>query len=166
MSNNEEYAPQSPDLSDYAPQSPDFSGYAPPPPGPQIDTSYPYSTHRASYDASPYFATPSQQLPPSVLPTVAEQFPTMARAKRSQREEVDEYTPESEEATFSSRSRKAKRGGQDGSRTSAASEIEVKTKFHVARIKRIMQADEEVGKVAQVTPIAVCKSSQCPYSRS
>lgn len=35
--------------------------------------------------------------------------------------------------------------------------IEVKTKFPVARIKRIMQADEDVGKVAQVTPIAVCK---------
>jgi hypothetical protein len=37
--------------------------------------------------------------------------------------------------------------------------IEVKTKFPVARIKRIMQADEEVGKVAQVTPVAVCTSS-------
>jgi hypothetical protein len=37
--------------------------------------------------------------------------------------------------------------------------IEIKTKFPVARIKRIMQADEEVGKVAQVTPVAVCKSS-------
>lgn len=35
--------------------------------------------------------------------------------------------------------------------------IEVKTKFPVARIKRIMQADEDVGKVAQVTPTAVCK---------
>lgn len=35
--------------------------------------------------------------------------------------------------------------------------IEVRTKFPVARIKRIMQADEEVGKVAQVTPVAVCK---------
>jgi hypothetical protein len=35
--------------------------------------------------------------------------------------------------------------------------VEVKTKFPVARIKRIMQADEDVGKVAQVTPIAVCK---------
>ena len=34
--------------------------------------------------------------------------------------------------------------------------IEVKTKFPVARIKRIMQADEDVGKVAQVTPTAVC----------
>ena len=37
--------------------------------------------------------------------------------------------------------------------------IEVKTKFPVARIKRIMQADEDVGKVAQVTPTAVCKLS-------
>ncbi|KAJ5550338.1 hypothetical protein N7535_001722 [Penicillium sp. DV-2018c] len=36
--------------------------------------------------------------------------------------------------------------------------IEVKTKFPVARIKRIMQADEDVGKVAQVTPIAVSKA--------
>lgn len=35
--------------------------------------------------------------------------------------------------------------------------IEVKTKFPVARIKRIMQADEDVGKVAQAAPTAVCK---------
>ena len=35
--------------------------------------------------------------------------------------------------------------------------IEIKTKFPVARIKRIMQADEDVGKVAQATPTAVCK---------
>lgn len=41
--------------------------------------------------------------------------------------------------------------------------IEVKTKFPVARIKRIMQADEDVGKVAQVTPIAVCTSSPNLY---
>lgn len=38
--------------------------------------------------------------------------------------------------------------------------IEVKTKFPVARIKRIMQADEDVGKVAQVTPTAVCEFVQ------
>ncbi len=36
--------------------------------------------------------------------------------------------------------------------------IEIKTKFPVARIKRIMQADEDVGKVAQATPTAVCES--------
>lgn len=41
--------------------------------------------------------------------------------------------------------------------------IVVKTKFPVARIKRIVQADEDVGKVAQVTPVVVCKSSFCPY---
>jgi len=35
--------------------------------------------------------------------------------------------------------------------------IDVKTKFPVARIKRIVQADEDVGKVAQVTPVVICK---------
>lgn len=34
----------------------------------------------------------------------------------------------------------------------------MRTKFPTARIKRIMQADEEVGKVAQQTPIAVGKA--------
>ncbi|KDN43694.1 histone-fold-containing protein [Tilletiaria anomala UBC 951] len=31
-------------------------------------------------------------------------------------------------------------------------------KFPVARIKKIMQADEDVGKVAAATPVAVCKA--------
>lgn len=35
--------------------------------------------------------------------------------------------------------------------------IVIRTKFPVARIKRIVQADEDVGKVAQVTPVVVCK---------
>lgn len=34
----------------------------------------------------------------------------------------------------------------------------IKTKFPVARIKRIVQADEDVGKVAQVTPVVVSKA--------
>ena len=38
------------------------------------------------------------------------------------------------------------------------SQIEVKTKFPVARIKRIMQTDEDIGKVAQATPTAVAKA--------
>ncbi|ORX41689.1 histone-fold-containing protein [Piromyces finnis] len=33
-----------------------------------------------------------------------------------------------------------------------------KTKFPIARIKKIMRLDEEVGKVAQVTPILISKS--------
>ena len=44
--------------------------------------------------------------------------------------------------------------------------IDVKTKFPVARIKRIMQADEDVGKVAQVTPTAVCKSQTFVFHSS
>ncbi|KAF9650996.1 histone-fold-containing protein, partial [Thelephora ganbajun] len=32
------------------------------------------------------------------------------------------------------------------------------TKFPVARIKRIMQKDEEVGKVAQATPVVISKA--------
>jgi len=44
--------------------------------------------------------------------------------------------------------------------------IEVKTKFPVARIKRIMQADEDVGKVAQVTPVVVCKSHPAPITHT
>lgn len=42
--------------------------------------------------------------------------------------------------------------------TISTSHIDVKTKFPVARIKRIMQADEDVGKVAQATPTAVSKA--------
>jgi len=41
---------------------------------------------------------------------------------------------------------------------SSSEGVEVRTKFPVARIKRIMQADEDVGKVAQVTPVAVAKA--------
>jgi hypothetical protein len=47
---------------------------------------------------------------------------------------------------------------EDGGQNSASHPAqEIKTKFPTARIKRIMQADEDVGKVAQVTPILVCK---------
>ena len=54
-----------------------------------------------------------------------------------------------------------KRGGTAVAGSSAAPAVEpspVRTKFPTARIKRIMQADEEVGKVAQQTPIAVGKA--------
>ena len=37
-----------------------------------------------------------------------------------------------------------------------ADDIVIKNHFPVARIKRIMQADDDVGKVAQVTPVVVC----------
>lgn len=39
-----------------------------------------------------------------------------------------------------------------------------KSRFPVARIKKIMQADEDVGKVAQVTPVAICMSPLPPVT--
>lgn len=41
---------------------------------------------------------------------------------------------------------------------SDAGSITIKNHFPVARIKRIMQADDDVGKVAQVTPVVVSKA--------
>ena len=35
-----------------------------------------------------------------------------------------------------------------------------RSRFPVARIKKIMQADEDVGKVAQVTPVAICMNRE------
>lgn len=35
---------------------------------------------------------------------------------------------------------------------------EIKTRFPVARIKRLMQSDDEIGKVAQATPVVVAKA--------
>jgi len=43
--------------------------------------------------------------------------------------------------------------------------ITIKNHFPVARIKRIMQADDDVGKVAQVTPVVVCKARSLPVPR-
>ena len=42
--------------------------------------------------------------------------------------------------------------------TDPALSVEIRTKFPVARIKRIMQADEDIGKVAQATPTAAAKA--------
>ena len=61
-------------------------------------------------------------------------------------------TPSSSSTTFGAPAKQAQ------IKTPNPNNIEIKTKFPVARIKRIMQADEEVGKVAQVTPVAVSKA--------
>ena len=88
--------------------------------------------------------------------------PTNGKAKPRGKSEEEEFVPEAPPAKVKGAGRKSKKqkveeeicekpapGVEEG--------IEVKTKFPVARIKRIMQADEDVGKVAQVTPTAVCK---------
>ena len=96
-----------------------------------------------------------------------------SRRKRGQTDDNDdsgdvEYTPESSSvgAGTGGRPSRKRKSDNDQAWTSGKAPgevgpslgIDIKTKFPVARIKRIMQADEDVGKVAQATPTAVCKS--------
>ena len=80
--------------------------------------------------------------------------------QRKNHDEDEDWVPESS-ARGSSRKAKRVKTDQVGLAPGTAEGIEVKTKFPVARIKRIMQADEDVGKVAQVTPVAVCEYPLC-----
>ena len=88
-------------------------------------------------------------------------MPANGKGRTAAQEDDDEFFPDPSSAKGGSdrRSKKA-RVEEDICEKPApgvAEGIEVKTKFPVARIKRIMQADDDVGKVAQVTPTAVCK---------
>lgn len=84
----------------------------------------------------------------------------MPRAVKKEESFDADYMPD---ATEKSRGKKAKENngtsGLEGSTALPGTEhINIKAHFPVARIKRIMQADDDVGKVAQVTPVVVCKS--------
>ncbi|KAE8356389.1 histone-fold-containing protein [Aspergillus coremiiformis] len=153
----------------YRPRSPDFSTLQSPISPSITHPIYPFANplaHRASYDASPFFTPqyhhsppplgryPQQYIPPFAHPIVdpdmARRSSRIARAAEAQPmletkyvepvEPVEPVLPE------------------EPPQPHPAAGVEVKTKFPVARIKRIMQADEDVGKVAQVTPIAVSKA--------
>ena len=149
------------DQDPYRPRSPDFSSFQSP--FPQSNPSpYPLTSplaHRASYDASPFFAPqhhPGQSLPQQYVPPGHEPSFDSDMARRSSRiaqtadvapiPDTEDIKPEMPEEP-------------EPEKPSVGAGVDVKTKFPVARIKRIMQADEDVGKVAQVTPIAVCKYS-------
>lgn len=55
---------------------------------------------------------------------------------------------------------KAKRQGTVEVTQMAGHGVPFKTRFPGSRIKKIMQVDEEVGKLAQSTPIVVCTFSE------
>ncbi|PYH87848.1 hypothetical protein BO71DRAFT_284570, partial [Aspergillus ellipticus CBS 707.79] len=169
------YRPRSPDFSTFhSPISPPITHHHPPP-GYQFGSPL---AHRASYDASPFF-TPQYQQPPAPPTRVPQQyippFPEphlhLDMARRSSRiaqaaevapVQVSKYVEPVEEEPMEEEEPEPEPAHEEEEEESPkpipAVPIEVKTKFPVARIKRIMQADEDVGKVAQVTPIAVCKS--------
>ena len=180
------YRPQSPDLSAYVPQSPDLSGLRPQSPdlsgigpshqfgifnqqhqGSRFETAYGSQAFPGSIGYSP----PTLAQPPPCMP---QQFQATPMAQQNFKNEFDDddYIPTQ---SSSKRARKMKQepmsfamNGQLG--LPAASPhvksehsdptlgCQLKTSFPVARIKRIMQADEDIGKVAQVTPTVVSRA--------
>ena len=89
-------------------------------------------------------------------------MPATRSSRGVKKEEDDEWLPDAvvkEEVKLPAAAPNVEREPHDGSKPAQGllEGIDLKTKFPVARIKRIMQADEEVGKVAQVTPVVVCK---------
>ena len=159
----------------YAPRSPDLSAYhsSVPPSGPPPQQAY-YSppnhqTHQVLH--SPAFPnqyvlqqSPITPYPPQVkYEPGTPVLPHPVSQRRTASDMDEEWGAPAEPAR---RGRKPKKPKMEFSEPEEPQKpapgveegIEVKTKFPVARIKRIMQADEDVGKVAQVTPTAVCKS--------
>lgn len=156
--------------SSYRPRSPDFSSFQPAFSPSANNTYQPQPAYlasplgqRASYDASPFFTAPYQPPVASSRPPQQEvppPFPYDADYDMSRRSARLSAAAQPPAPQFfydqpvsipppTQRAEPVQSKPWDG--------VEVKTKFPVARIKRIMQADEDVGKVAQVTPIAVCK---------
>ncbi|KAL5361438.1 histone-fold-containing protein [Aspergillus floccosus] len=177
------------DQDNYRPQSPDLSTFHSPI-SPSVTQSYQFANplaHRASYDASPFF-TPQyhqQASAPAPLPRVPQQyvpppFPDSSfdsdMARRSSRlaraaemapgapappmpePQFVEPMPMPMPMPAQVPAPAPVTQPEEPSLPQPIAAVEVKTKFPVARIKRIMQADEDVGKVAQVTPIAVSKA--------
>ncbi|KAJ5988131.1 transcriptional regulator family: Histone-like TF [Penicillium waksmanii] len=157
------YRPISPDLSSPFPSNPNPNPIPPP------HASSSPLTHRASYDESPFFNTYQRpgsssglsRVPQQYVPPFQAGFDDMARrSSRLQHDDAPAPLPEAQLYTEAPPVMAVAPPMEmdEPPHAPPAAPIEVKTKFPVARIKRIMQADEDVGKVAQVTPIAVSKA--------
>ncbi|PWY62158.1 histone-fold-containing protein [Aspergillus eucalypticola CBS 122712] len=180
---DQSYRPRSPDFSTFqsVPLSPTFHNhnlnhnthYQLPHHSPVYQFGNPF-VHRASYDASPFF-TPQYQPPPlpqqpslphhpvpqTRVPQQSSSYfpPDPDMARRSSRiAQAAEVAPHPPVSKYVDPVEEEEEYEEPPKPAPVPVNVEVKTKFPVARIKRIMQADEDVGKVAQVTPIAVSKA--------
>ncbi|KAK1078302.1 hypothetical protein LTR33_007346, partial [Friedmanniomyces endolithicus] len=165
-----DYRPQSPDLSSYAPQSPDLSGLQPRSPDPRFrhQQHHQHARFGAQFGGGAGFAGAALSYPTSApsSPPQAQQCdydslqPGMA-AYSVKSEGDGEYLPDAPSAKAARRgpTHNARGSSSNGNGSQALTDatlgVQLKTSFPVARIKRIMQADEDIGKVAQVTPHAV-----------
>ncbi|CEL00536.1 Putative Class 2 transcription repressor NC2 [Aspergillus calidoustus] len=158
----------------YRPRSPDFSTFQPTIPSVTQPT-YQFGgslPQRTSYDASPFFNPHYQQspvapnrVPQQYVPPYSDDFDSDMARRSSRLARAVEVAPVQVAPVHVTPLPEPKfmepvlpDEPPELPTPSLAAGVEVKTKFPVARIKRIMQADEDVGKVAQVTPIAVSKA--------
>ena len=123
----------------------------------------------------PPIAPETQHIPPATSDTLvaipATVAPAMPRGVRKEESMPDaDYTPENDAPVTvaeKTRGKGVKREEGNGAVGGSAGDVNITVHFPVARIKRIMQADDDVGKVAQVTPVCVCEfSALLPQSRS
>ncbi|CAK4034058.1 DNA polymerase epsilon subunit C [Lecanosticta acicola] len=173
------FRPQSPDLSSYQPQSPDLSGLRPESPdlsgigSPRFGN---FSQHRSHFPAGAfgghhhYTGYQPTSVPQQYNYQPYQQSAAMPPRAKPEADD-DEYMPD---VTSSKRPRRVKQepsNAMNGLAPAFADVPPVKaedsdptlgcklnTAFPVARIKRIMQADEDIGKVAQVTPTVVSRA--------
>jgi hypothetical protein len=174
------YRPQSPDITSYPPQqqyrptSPDISGLS----AATAQASFQHNPllHSPPFAESAYRGSITSFEPSSVAaPPPQPHFgiaPPYSMASGNIKEEDDEYMPD----TYARRSTRntnpynnmpangssmgypqAQQIKQEAPQDPTHGVV-LKTSFPVARIKRIMQADEDIGKVAQVTPHAVSRA--------
>lgn len=153
----------------WAPQSPDLSGDLTSSNAPTNETEHPqHRGYRGSISHqlphSPPASSPAQPdkfLPSAVHPTTAyrasaslPQHAFMPRGVRAAESMQDaDYMPD---APDKSRGKRKEGNGAAATLPPGADDVNITVHFPVARIKRIMQADDDVGKVAQVTPVVVC----------
>lgn len=147
------------DADTWAPQSPTFNAAAEP--------ELPIHPQHSAYRGSSFSSAVPSSTPPASSPTLHPKPgppPYMPRGVRKQESMQDaDYVPDASLPLMTDMSNGMGMGmgmsmGGPSAVAPDTSHITIKNHFPVARIKRIMQADDDVGKVAQVTPVVVSKA--------
>ena len=137
----------------WAPKSPDLTAH--------YAANEPVHPQHQAYRGSISYTSPTSSPPIYGKPALS-----MPRGVKKESDDDDtydvDYTPDVSVKSEKAKGKRAKdpnnTGAVAGSTALPGTEhINITVHFPVARIKRIMQADDDVGKVAQVTPVVVCK---------
>lgn len=180
------YRPQSPDLSSYAPRSPDLSGLQPATPDLSGNLPSPRFGHQHSHSrdgfggafGSNQFAYGGSPTSAPPQPQYSQPYPyDMPNTRRTKYEDDGEFLPDApikqprrgqpnlpsltaNGLPFDTQHSQltAPLQGMSTQPSDPTLGVQLKTSFPVARIKRIMQADDDIGKVAQVTPHVVSRA--------